>query len=131
MKAIKLISVAAIAVMAATFMSLTLISCGNDDEVTVQPNITIVGRWKCTFDSGYVLLTFSGNETSGTVRYQEYDHGRWEADETSNYTYSDGYLRMPELKDGDGAGVKVVSLTKNTLVLKDFLDGGNSTYYRQ
>lgn len=113
-----------LAILMVTIVSVGFVSCGDDDE---EDEITIVGTWRYDFGSGYVLLTFNQN---GTARYQEYDHGRWESDESANYVYSNGSLFVTG-RNGERVTIEVISLTQTTLILKDFPDGGANTFFRQ
>lgn len=100
-------------------------------EQKTVPTPTLVGTWKYTFSSGYVLLTFNKN---GTVIYQEYSHGRWEEQgETMTYTYDSksGELSFYSYGKTRPETTTVVSLTLTTLVLKDWPDSGNCTFYKQ
>ena len=88
---------------------------------------SLVGTWKYTFSSGYVLLTFNQD---GTGVYREYDHGRWEeSGDPFTYTYSSDVITF--IDDGDVETARVVELTSTSLVLKDWPDGGNCTFYKQ
>ena len=103
--------------------------------ISDEESISIVGTWKYSFDSGYVLLTFSGNATSGTVTYTEYDNGRTDV-YTSSYSFisngdGGGHLYMPDFAKKTWQSVEVVSLIKDRLILKDLPDSGNCTFIIQ
>ena len=126
--------IGAIKVISLTETKLVLCDFPDDGNCTftkgkaTQPTPSLVGTWKYTFSSGYVLLTFSKN---GTGLYQEYDHGRWEEEgENFTWTYSGNILTF---KNGsyDTETARVVSLTSTKLVLKDWPDSGNCTFYKQ
>lgn len=92
-----------------------------------KPVSSLVGTWKYTFSSGYVLLTFNQD---GTGVYREYDHGRWEKpDGPFTYTYSSDVITF--IDDGDVETARVVKLTSTSLVHKDWPDGGNCIFYKQ
>ena len=94
-----------------------------------QQTSSLIGTWKYTFGDGYVLLTFN---TNGTVLYQEYDNGKWEEEgETMTYTYSNNILSFYSYGKTNPETATVVSLTSTKLVLKDWPDGGNCTFYKQ
>lgn len=113
-----------LAVLMVTIVSVSFVSCGDDDD---EDDITIVGTWKYDFSSGYGLLTFNQN---GTARYQEYDKGSWQIDESATYIYSNGSLVVTGY-NGERVTIEVISLTKTTLILKDWPDGGANTFVRQ
>ena len=118
-----------IAMMAFTCVGFA--SCGDDDDdtrKTIDDNV-LIGTWVLNFgEEDYCLLTFSEN---GKVRYREYDNGKWEEDETYNYTYSNNILRMTYSNGEERETIEVISLSKTTLVLKDWPDGGVNTFVRQ
>lgn len=88
---------------------------------------SLVGTWKYTFSSGYVLLTFNQD---GTGVYREYDHGRWEEEgEIFTYSYSSGIITFIYGKDVETA--RVAGLTSNKLVLQNWPDNGNCAFYKQ
>ena len=120
--------------------SISLVSCGDDDpEPTPTSSSTssssstasLVGTWKYTYSSGYVLLTFTQD---GRGIYTEYKAG-WEVDDDSfTYTYANNTITMIifEGEDYDVETCKVLSLTSSTLVLQDFPDPGKKcTFYKQ
>ena len=90
---------------------------------------SLVGTWKYTFSSGYVLLTFNQD---GTGVYREYTHSRWDEPDPFTYTYSSGVITFFYYDDDDDVETAgVVELTSTSLVLKDWPDGGNCTFTKQ
>lgn len=125
--------IGAIKVISLTETKLVLRDFPDDGNCTFTKGIdqppSLVGTWKYTFSSGFVLLTFSKN---GTVLYQEYDHGKWEEEgETMTYTYNYSILSFYSYGKTKPETATVVSLTSTKLVLKDWPDGGNCTFYKQ
>lgn len=124
----------AIEVISLTKTKLVLRNFPDDGKCTLtrsratEQTTSLVGTWKYTFGSGYVLLTFSKN---GTGLYQEYDHGRWEEEgESFTWTYSGNILIFT---DGyyDTETATVVNLSATKLVLDGWPDKGNCTFYKQ
>ena len=99
---------------------------GGQEELPVS---LLAGTWRWDFGTNsYILLTFS---QEGTVRYQEYDGGRWQTDEVYSFTYSNNSLRLTG-SDGKVKGnIVILSLTATTLQLKDWPDGSGSTFTKQ
>ena len=66
-------------------------SCKDDDEDEKTGGYSIVGTWKHTFSTGYVLWTFNSN---GTCVWSEKYYGYEEISLTDygTYTYKDGAL---------------------------------------
>ena len=94
-----------------------------------KPVPSLVGTWKYTFSSGYVLLTFNQD---GTGVYREYTHSRWDEPDPFTYTYSSGVITFFYYDDDDDVETaRVVELTSTSLVLKDWPDGGNCTFTKQ
>ena len=92
-----------------------------------EETVSIVGIWKYTFDSGYILLTFKAD---GTGTYREWDHGRWEDNDSFSYTFSGEKLYLTD-EEGDEEAYDVLSLSSTKLVIIDFADEGETTFYRQ
>lgn len=104
-------------------------NCTFKKDKALQSTPSLVGTWKYTFGDGYVLLTFSKN---GTVLYQEYDNGRWEEEgETMTYTYENDILSFYSYGKTKPETATVVKLTSTKLILKDWPDSGNCTFYKQ
>lgn len=121
-----------LAMMMVAAVSVCFMSCRGDDDSETSINdseTSIIGTWEYTFGDGFVLLTFNSD---GTVLYQEYDNGEWEEEgETMTYTYIKGILSFYSYGKTKPKPVTVVSLTSTKLVLKDWPDGGNCTFYKQ
>lgn len=117
------------AVVTVALLNLALTSCrGSDPEpqTTSDPTPSLLGTWTCLLgDEGYFTCTFTGDGTSGTFLYEVNEKGKVEK-ESMNYTYAGGYIIFYE--GNFSKTVKVISLTSNTLVLKDFPDDGNCTF---
>ncbi len=109
-------------------------ACDDDDENDESPqSASIVGTWRMdkTTSKGSltIMLTFKSN---GTVRCQEFDNGKWDADELFTYTYYENVLKIyynSEKTDYDVIEVSVLNSQK--LILKDWPDKGFNTFYRQ
>lgn len=121
-------------IMMVAIVSVGFVSCDDDDEDEKGGTVSIVGTWSLNFGiSDYgtndcCLLTFYQN---GTVKYQEYDNGEWEKEDTYNYTYSNGILCFIYSNGEERETIEVISLTETKLVLKDWPDGGVNTFIRQ
>lgn len=94
-----------------------------------NPAPSLVGTWVYLLgDEGYFRCTFTGDGTSGTLFYEVNEKGKVEK-ESINYIYAAGHLTLYEGKHSEI--VEVISLTATELVLKDWPDGGNCTFYKQ
>ena len=94
-------------------------------------SVSILGTWRMdkTTSKGSltIMLTFNSN---GTVRYQEFDNGEWDGDETWGYTYANNFLTLISDK-GATNRAEVSVLNATTLTLKDWPDMGFNTFTRQ
>lgn len=118
-------------ILMVAILSAGFVSCGDDDDNSIEKdgNVSLVGTWSLNFGpDDYCLLTFYKN---GTVKYQEYDDGEWEEDETYNYTYGNGILRLTYRDGSERETIEVISLSETKLVLKDWPDGGVNTFVKQ
>ena len=110
-----------------------LTACGgsDDDEKNSPQGVSILGTWRMdkTTSKGSltIMLTFNSN---GTVRYQEFDNGEWDGDETWGYTYANNFLTLISDK-GATNRAEVSVLNATTLTLKDWPDMGFNTFTRQ
>lgn len=120
-----------LAVMMVTIESVVLTSCNKDDEV--NDSISIVGTWKYSWDGGFLLVNF---DKDGMLESQEYDDGILEPKEGYFYTYNNNILIIFDVNEDAERGdiletAEVISLTKDKLVVKDWPDSGNCTFYKQ
>lgn len=116
-------------ILMVAIVSVGFLSCGDDDDDEKGGTVSLVGTWSLNFGpNDYCLLTFNQN---GTVKYQEYDDGEWEEEDTYNYTYIDGILRLTYSNGSERETIEVISLSETKLVLKDWPDGGVNTFVRQ
>lgn len=95
-----------------------------------KQEVSLVGTWKCFFTSNsYVILTFYKD---GTGVYKEFENGRLSDMDEYIYTREGNILTFHDVERYDKTeyGI-IVSLTADKLVLKDFPDSGNFTFYRQ
>ena len=112
-----------------------LFSCSKDEKTNNNADnnteISIIGQWLLEYDGQnlYCLLTF---REDGIVRYQEYDHGVWEKDETYRYTFSNNLMIWTYLDNNYDVreSMEVISLTKDFLIFKDWPDGGVNKFVR-
>ena len=117
------------ALMMVAMLTIGFISCSKDDDDD-DNSTSIVGTWKYQFGkNNYALLTFSQN---GICNYYEYDDGETD-NESASYTYSNSILKITFYQENRyyTETIKVASLTKTTLVLEDFPDGGLCTFTKQ
>ena len=116
-------------IMMFAIVSIGFVSCGNDDDDDKKGGtVSLVGTWSLNFGpDDYCLLTFYQN---GTVKYQEYDHGQWEEDDTYNYTYNNSILSLTYSDGRKRETIEVISLSETKLVLKDWPDGGVNTFIK-
>ena len=87
---------------------------------------SIVGTWEWREGDTYIRVTLNENGTYNVTGFV--DGGSFSG--SGNYTYSDGYLILTGVDMG-GDKIKVVSLTSTTLVLQNFPNEGNCTFYRK
>ena len=96
-------------------------------QVTVKGGTaSIVGTWEWREGDTYIRVTLNENGTYNVTGFV--DGGSFSG--SGNYTYSDGYLILTGVDMG-GDKIKVVSLTSTTLVLQNFPNEGNCTFYRK
>jgi hypothetical protein len=104
----------------------SIVAIGDDVE---DPNPLLLGTWRYDFDTNsYILLTFSQD---GTVRYQEYDGGRWQSDEVYSYSFSNNALKITDSNGNVKGVIEVLTLTSTTLKLNGWPDGGVSIFIKQ
>ena len=116
-------------ILMVAIVSVGFVSCGDDDDDEKGGTVSLVGTWSLNFGTNdYCLLTFYQN---GTVKYQEYDDGEWEEEDTYNYTYSNGILRLTYSNGRERETIEVISLSETKLVLKDWPDVGVNTFVKQ
>lgn len=115
------------ALLLVAIVSVCITSCKGDDEPVPDP-VTLVGTWKYTIGSNeYVLLTFSED---GTVIYSEYENGRTKSEEMT-YTYKKGVLSFYSYGKSNPETARVIRLTSSELILQNWPDNGNCTFYKQ
>lgn len=117
-------------ILMVAIVSIGFVSCGNDDDDDKKGGtVSLVGTWSLNFGpDDYCLLTFYQN---GTVKYQEYDDGQWEEEDTYNYTYNNSILHLTYSDGRERETIEVISLSETKLVLKDWPDGGVNTFIKQ
>ena len=116
-----------LAIMMVAMVSVSFTSCSKDD----SDSDTLVGTWKYSFGSNsYVILTFYED---GTGLYKEFDHGEWEEmGESFIYTREGNTLTFHNTMNYNKTETgTIVSLTKDKLVLRNWPDHGDCTFYRQ
>ena len=101
----------------------------NGGEEPTDVDSLLVGVWKMYFGTNdYVLLTFSQD---GKVRYQEYDSGFWQHDESYSFIYSNGTLKIIDNIGNEKGTIEVISLSSTTLELRNWPDRGVNTFTKQ
>ena len=101
----------------------------NGGEEPTDVDSLLVGVWKMYFGTNdYVLLTFSQD---GKVRYQEYDGGVWQHDESYSFIYSNGTLKIIDNIGNEKGTIEVISLSSTTLELRNWPDRGVNTFTKQ
>ena len=98
----------------------------NSQQNSDDSEVTIIGSWKYSFSSGYVMLTF---DNDGYMRYYEFDHGDTQTDKYYQYTYSGNLLILT--RENHTKQIAVETLSKDKLVLKDWPDGGLCVFIKQ
>ena len=101
-----------------------------DDDIEDE-SAALIGTWKKYFgQSGqnYIILTFSQD---GKVRYQEYDGGVWQHDETYSFTYSGNSLKIYDSSGRLVGTIQVLNLTSTELKLYNWPDYGEQTFTKQ
>lgn len=99
-------------------VGVTATSCGSDDDDDNKKSETttsgIVGTWKQTFSSGYIILTFNSN---GTGSYVEFDSADGNHSQTFSWTMRGNNVALVD-DDGNIETYTVVSLTSTNLIWK-------------
>ena len=95
-------------------------SCKDDDDEDSNKS-KIVGTWKHTFSTGYVLWTFNSN---GTCVWSEKDYASVSYTDYGTYTYKDGVLVVYMGDEGEVWNLTWVD--KN-----HFIDDDGDDWYRQ
>ena len=95
-------------------------SCKDDDDEDSNKS-KIVGTWKHTFSTGYVLWTFNSN---GTCVWSEKDYASVSYTDYGTYTYKDGVLVVYMGDEGETWNLTWVD--KN-----HFIDDDGDDWYRQ
>ncbi len=122
-----------LALLAILFMGLSFVSCSSDDKDDDGGNNTevvesLVGTWKCTFSTGYQLVTFKSNGKGTLLEVDEEDE---DYEEAFTYTYNANSKTLKiNWEDDDPEQWQVVSLTSKKLVVLDE-DGGRVTFTKQ
>lgn len=107
-------------------LSVSLSFCKEDG---IVEGASILGEWIHEDGVGEAdVLTFTGSETQGEVRYTEYDDDDFPEIRVSTYSFSGGYLTMPAFRSFP---VKVSTLTKTKLRLQYFPDDDETTTFRR
>ena len=115
------------------FMGFAVVSCSSDDKDDDGGNNTEVvesleGTWKCTFSTGYQLVTFKSNGKGTLLEVDEEDE---DYEEAFTYTYNASSKTLKiNWEDDDPEQWQVVSLTSKKLVVLDE-DGGRVTFTKQ
>ena len=115
------------------FMGFAVVSCSSDDKDDDGGNNTevvesLVGTWKCTFSTGYQLVTFKSNGKGTLLEVDEEDE---DYEEAFTYTYNASSKTLKiNWEDDDPEQWQVVSLTSKKLVVLDE-DGGRVTFTKQ
>jgi len=122
-----------LALLAVLFMGFAFVSCSSDDKDDDGGNNTevvesLVGKWKCTFSTGYQLVTFKSNGKGTLLEVDEEDE---DYEEAFTYTYNAKSNTLTIYwEDDDPEEWQVVSLTSKKLVILDE-DGGRVTFTKQ
>ncbi len=115
------------------FMGFAVVSCSSDDKDDDGGNNTEVvksleGTWKCTFSTGYQLVTFKSN---GKGTFLEVDEEDEDYEEAFTYTYNANSKTLKiNWVDDDPEEWQVVSLTSKKLVVLNE-DGRRVTFTKQ
>ena len=114
-------------------MGFAVVSCSSDDKDDDGGNNTevvesLVGTWKCTFSTGYQLVTFKSNGKGTLLEVDEEDE---DYEEAFTYTYNASSKTLKiNWEDDDPEQWQVVSLTSKKLFVLDE-DGGRVTFTKQ
>ena len=105
-------------------------SCKDDDKEnenspvnngTTSSTYNIIGTWKCSYDSGYTLLTLNSD---GTCVWTDVDYTYGKEYDYCSYTYSNGVLTFNF--DGERETIGIKWLNANS-----FQDEDGEIWYRQ
>ncbi|MCR5454936.1 MAG: lipocalin family protein [Bacteroidales bacterium] len=107
--------------MAVLMLSLTFISCGDDDDDAVDYKTAIVGKWKWTHDveytDGKVERDRDVSDRNEFVEYKSDGTVVWtDGEETEQGTWFISGDKLTEVYDGDGE-VSIISISGNTLTI--------------
>lgn len=122
-----------LALLAVLFMGFAFVSCSSDDKDddggnNIEVVESLVGTWKCTFSTGYQLVTFKSNGKGTLLEVDEEDE---DYEEAFTYTYNANSKTLKiNWEDDDPEQWQVVSLTSKKLVVLDE-DGGRVTFTKQ
>lgn len=126
-------------------LSLSLVSCKDDDNTTTAPEVTVAGKWNLvkseTFEDG--TLTNTEDLKPGSCNYDYYDlksgglkdeiyHNEDDNCATDNfpgtwsYSESNKYVTMIDSDDNYTVVFQVVSLTATDLKVKMISDDGDT-----
>ena len=124
-----------IAILMVTIMSVSFSSCGDDGDDKNDGVVSIVGKWKYTFSTGYIIKQFNADNTGYSQEYDTQDGG-WHKKHEFTYQYDEKQKRLYSIdSDGDSENYEVRELTNKTLVLVEFSSSGYDseieTYVRQ
>ena len=114
-------------------MGFAVVSCSSDDKDDDGGNNTevvesLVGTRKCTFSTGYQLVTFKSNGKGTLLEVDEEDE---DYEEAFTYTYNANSKTLKiNWEDDDPEQWQVVSLTSKKLVVLDE-GGGRVTFTKQ
>lgn len=106
-------------------------TCQLTVEALPEETPLIIGKWVAYFGEtkkDCIIWTFNEN---GVLRYQEYDHGKWQNDEEMKYVINDNKLITTRKNKSDGTEFEetsiIKSLTKSELVIDEFLGEKNES----
>ena len=88
---------------------------------TTSSTYNIIGTWKCSYDSGYTLLTLNSD---GTCVWTDVDYTYGKEYDYCSYTYSNGVLTFNF--DGERETIGIKWLNANS-----FQDEDGEIWYRQ
>ena len=107
-------------------------TCQLTVEALPEETPLIIGKWVGYFGEtkkDCIIWTFNEN---GVLRYQEYDHGKWQNDEEMKYVINDNKLITTRKNKSDGTEFEetsiIKSLTKSELVIDEFLGEKNESF---
>lgn len=110
-------------ILMVAFVSVGFIACSSDDDDNHKNKVSLVGTWKYSFSTGYVIKKFNANLTGYSQEYDTQDGG-WHKKHEFTYTYDENQNKLYLVEsDGENVIYEVRELSAAKLILVEIYKG--------